>query len=270
MSTLDPAIKNIILISMMLGMAFVFFIILLVLTYKKRQTRLLIEKKLSEAELAKEKLQNEINTLKAIHDEKERISSDIHDDMGGNVTSINLLSKLIQLNGSPDKTSEHLKELNWQSLELNQKMKDIVWATKSENDYLDHLIHYIQQYAIRQLEPLGFQLKINKPTQIPLIELNGEMRKDIFMSVKECFNNIIKHSNANKIILDIHFQNSLLNIVIQDNGKGLEEKQNEGNGLKNISKRIQKHGGHVAFKNQDGLNVSIQLTLPSSNKLETI
>lgn len=265
MSSLDPSIKNVLLILLLIAISFVFFIILLVLTYKKRQTKFVIEARLKEAELKEIKLQGEIETLKAINLEKERISDDIHDDMGSNVASINLLSKLLQKDNTNDLTRDRLKEMQFQSLELNQKMKDIIWTTKSENDTLESLIYYLHQYAIKQLEPLGINLLVIKPENIPGVIMNGEMRKDLFMSIKECINNIIKHSGAKHVTLDLKYELNQLIISIQDDGKGLDEIIQYGNGLKQIRKRINKHQGTIRFENKNGLHILIEIYISISS-----
>ncbi len=261
MSALDPAVKNVIFIVLLVAMSFVFFIIVLVMTYKKRQRTLVVESKLKEAEIERVKLESQIATLKAINEEKERISADIHDDMGGNVSSINFLSKLIKVEGVDEKSIKFLKEMQSQSFELSQKMKDIVWATKSENDNLENLIQYIQHFAIKQLEPLGFIVTFDKPEVINNIFLKGELRKDIFMTVKESINNIIKHSGADKVEISIQNKQSDLFIRIHDNGKGLTNDVQGGNGLKQMLQRMQRHHGSFVCKNDNGLIVSLQVDL---------
>lgn len=260
MSTLDPSIKNLLFILLFLSVAFTLFIIVLVRTYKRRQTEFIIDSKLKESKLTLVKLENEIETLKAINLEKERISADIHDDMGSNVASIHLISKIIQTNElASSENIEYLKQLQAQSQELSQKMKDIVWATKSENDNLENLIFYIQRYVIKQLEPLGVISHIERPSFLPFIELNGEIRKDLLMVVKESINNIIKHSGAKSVQITFSLDDSKLLLIIKDDGNGLNDTIDNGNGINQMKKRIEKYNGLIDFRNENGLRISIEI-----------
>lgn len=260
MPTLDPSVKSLIIILFLLSIAFVLFIIVLVRTYKRRQTEFIIDSKLKESKLTLVKLENEIETLKAINHEKERISADIHDDMGSNVSSIHLISKIMQSKGDhPLENIEYLKQLEVQAQELSQKMKDIVWATKSENDNLENLIFYIQQYAIKQLEPFGLAIQLEKPPLVPTMELNGEMRKDLLMIIKESINNIIKHSEAKQVLIAFALQNEKLIVKIKDDGKGLKYNVNNGNGLNQMKRRMEKYYGKIDFRNDNGLCINIEI-----------
>lgn len=252
MSALDPAVKKVILVVLLVALCFVLFIILLVVIYKKRQRDMLMQARLKEAEA-------NLKTLQAVHDEKERISADIHDDMGSTISSIYLLSKLLR---NPQTASaQYLQELEEQSNELRQKMKDIIWATSTDQDDLENLIHYIRDYVHKQLGNLPININMHLPEQIQPIAVKGELRKDIFMVVKEAINNMMKHADASSMTITVNYQTPLLHIHIQDNGIGLPLHPDRGNGLKLMRRRLERHGGQLYLENQNGLLLAMQIPI---------
>lgn len=203
-----------------------------------------------------------IEKLQAVNQERQRISADIHDDMGGNVAAINMLSSsLLKAQQEEDRTLS-FEELTYHSSQLSQKIKDVVWASKFENDTLESLILYIRQHITRQLDPLGFELQFTIPDQIPVLEMPGEKRKNIFYSVKEAVTNIIKHSGANLVTTTVQLVDHQIMIIIIDNGNGLKQKTEFGNGLLLMKKRLESYHGTVEISNSTEGGVRVCLCVP--------
>jgi signal transduction histidine kinase len=104
---------------------------------------------------------------------------------------------------------------------------------------------------------------VNMPESLPTDFVSGEFRRNIFLTVKEALHNIVKHSQADDVCINISFKKSLL-ITIKDNGIGFEEKNTRGfgNGLYNMKKRMKDIGGALEFTNQSG--TMMILTVPLS------
>ena len=84
----------------------------------------------------------------------------------------------------------------------------------------------------------------------------------IFLSVKECLHNIVKHSGATKVFLSIDI-NDKMQIIIHDNGKGMDRNNHRtfGNGLDNIEKRMKEIKGKASFRNDKGAKVTLSIPL---------
>jgi signal transduction histidine kinase len=87
------------------------------------------------------------------------------------------------------------------------------------------------------------------------------MRRNIFLSVKECLHNIVKHSGATKVCFSVQLDETI-QIIIHDNGKGIDwnNRRAFSNGIENINKRMKEINGEVSFENEQGTKVS--LTIP--------
>ena len=85
---------------------------------------------------------------------------------------------------------------------------------------------------------------------------------NIFLSLKETLNNVLKHSDASELSITIEINNNL-RIQVSDNGKGIDKEniRRFGNGLKNIAKRMEIIGGTFKIENKNGTITTLDLPL---------
>src|SRR5262245_41451740 len=120
---------------------------------------------------------------------------------------------------------------------MSEKMGEIVWALNEKNDTLADLIAYTRSYAVEYLANHNIACEAQTPSHLPATFIAGEMRRDIFLSVKECLHNVVKHAGATKVHLSIILDGAMA-IVIHDNGKGIdwEHRRDFSNGIENITR----------------------------------
>src|SRR5437868_14579805 len=82
-------------------------------------------------------------------------------------------------------------------------MNAIIWSMSSSNDSLGNLTAYIRSYALEYFEGTGVDCRITIPEDLPNIEVIGEIRRNVFLVVKEALNNILKHAKATKVTLSL-------------------------------------------------------------------
>lgn len=161
-----------------------------------------------------------------------------------------------------DETAGAEIEKIYQSVgDISAKMKEVIWSLNTENDQLSSLISYIQRQARLWLEHYPCELTVTIPDEIPDLELNGESRRNIFLAIKEAVHNIIKHSGADKVNIEITCKENL-KISVSDNGKGIQpgDTSDMGNGLKNMQQRMQNLNGKFFLQNNDnGLTLLFEI-----------
>ncbi|MFI5133470.1 MAG: two-component regulator propeller domain-containing protein [Chitinophagales bacterium] len=212
------------------------------------------QRKLKEQRSALEKQQ-------AVEKERMRIASDMHDDLGAGLSTLRFLSEKVKRNSFSEVTRQDADKIVTNSNELVQKMNEIIWAMNEKNDTLEHLVFYTRSYAMEYCEENQLDCDIQIPENIPHLFLSGEVRRNIFLTVKESLHNIVKHAEAKKV--EIRFiVDKKLSVIIHDNGKGFSGTRNSngGNGLRNLQKRIESAGGY--FSVSDGEGVTIEATVP--------
>jgi signal transduction histidine kinase len=199
----------------------------------------------------------------AIEKERTRIATDMHDDLGAGLSRIKFLSQSILNKKMKDEgIKTELEKITSFSDEMSEKMGEIVWALNEKNDTLADLIAYTRSYAVEYLANHDIQCEANTPLNLPGTFITGEMRRNIFLSVKECLHNIVKHAGATRVWFSVQL-NGRMQIIIHDNGKGIDwnNRRAFSNGIENINKRMKEISGEVNFENEQGTKVSLTIPL---------
>lgn len=246
----QQAFYNLLLIS--LGMLLLGVIIWFFRSRKnqKKHTEMLIRQKEIEAER---------QILYSTQKERRRISQDMHDDLGTSLSGLHIYSEILTKKASESKKEEHLKLVEM-TKEITQKVRDIVWTLNNENDSLNNLADYCSRYAENLFDNFPMKLKVDFKTEIPVIKVSGQMRKELFLCVKEALNNVLKHSGATKVTLSFAYQNDTFSITVADNGKGADSnKKHSGNGLNNMASRMQTIDGKFNMSTEKGTKIIFEV-----------
>ena len=241
----------------------VFF--LLGLNYKNKMT--LIEKiKEQEAlklEAEKQEFQTQLAVIKAQQEERNRISADMHDDLGAGMTTIRLYSELAK-DKLGDKPIPEIEKISSSANELLTKMNAIIWSMSSSNDSLNNMIAYIRSYALEYFENSGIDCKIILPSNLPNAEVSGKIRRNVFLVVKEALNNAMKHAKATRVTITLVRKEDQLILYIQDNGVGInfDQLRQFSNGLINMRKRMADVDIDFSIENNGGTLVTMAKKIP--------
>ena len=234
---------------------------LLGLTYKNRNELILRTQEQEAMKLAAEKkeFETKLAVIQAQQEERNRISADMHDDLGAGMTTIRLYSELAK-NKLPENSIPEIDKISSSANELLNKMNAIIWSMSSSNDSLGNMIAYIRSYAIEYFENTGINCRISIPANLPNIEVIGEIRRNVFLVVKEALNNILKHSKATDVEITLTRIDNDLILYIQDNGIGidLDKLRLFGNGLKNMKKRMADVNIEFSIENKNGTLVTLR------------
>lgn len=209
--------------------------------------------------------QHEVNTLKAKmqarEEERDRIASEMHDDIGSALTTILYLSDDLKTQAK-EAAMRSANKIAETASSVVDKMNEIIWSMNSEYDTLDDLVTYTRQHVVEFLEDRSLQYCFNIPEPVPPMHLSGEQRRNIYLVTKECLHNIVKHACATSVNISFNI-NDHLQITIHDNGKGFDEnkKRRFGNGLKNMCKRMESIGGSFTIMNDKGTTVKLACPL---------
>lgn len=233
---------------------------LLGLTYKNRHELIMgiQQQEALKQDAEKQEYETQIAVIKAQQEVKNRISADMHDDLGAGMTTISLYSELAKRKLGDNKIPE-IEKISSSANELLNKMNAIIWSMSSSNDSLNNMIAYIRSYAIEYFEDTGIKCKINLPENLPNVTVHGEIRRNVFLVVKEALNNILKHSKATEVKIDLVRVKDGLTLYIQDNGSGInfEKIRQFGNGLKNMRKRMAEFDIDFNIENKNGTLITL-------------
>jgi len=208
-----------------------------------------------------------------------RIARNMHDDIGSKLTKLSFLSETAKVEmGSHGKVDAKLEAIASTSRELLQTLDEIVWAVNPRNDSLEHLAPYLCQYAREYFQDTPIECDLHLPSTLPHAKMSAEIRHNLFLAFEESLNNVLKHSRASTLRLDISADAKELVITVQDNGCGfrppvetdggaenLAAAARSRNGLQNVRQRLRDCGGDCSIQSSPGQGTCVRLILPLDN-----
>ncbi len=192
--------------------------------------------------------------------ERQRISREMHDDLGGNLTSL-IYSAHILKSQQPD--NQQIAKIANIADDISETINEIVWSLNAHQNKLSNWVFYTKGRLSELLENSDLDFKFEIPENLPERTLSDEQKRNLYLVVKEAVNNTIKHAKATTVSIKMNFEQGIA-IRIQDNGIGFNDstktKTGSGNGLSNMKSRMEEIDGKISWKNQDGTLVEISLT----------
>lgn len=231
----------------------VFFLLGLFYKNKLETISKIKEQEAMKLEAEKQFFENQLAIYKAQQEERNRISADMHDDLGAGMTSIRLYSELAKAKAA-DTSFPELDKISFLSDELINNMNAIIWSMSSQNDTLGNMVAYIRSYTIEYLEGTGIKPTIQLPEIFPALVVRGTIRRNIFLLMKEALQNIVKHAEATEVVICMNEEPMGYSLTIHDNGKGIdvENIRQFSNGLKNMRKRMEDLEIDFSIENKNG------------------
>jgi signal transduction histidine kinase len=226
---------------------------LLYRNYRHRQQRKL------EILLSEEKIQS----LHAVQfaEEKERIAADLHDNLGSYAAAITSNIRYLK-DKSQTEHEQLIEQLDENAQGIVTQLSDSIWVLKNEHLPITKLADRFKSWAQRMIQnyphvKYDYEEHITEDIEMPPAKI-----LNLFLILKECLTNSLKHSDCNTI--KINFQSDAhIKISIEDNGKGFQTNLiNRGNGIDNIKHRAKECGLHIKWESlqPSGTRVSIDST----------
>jgi signal transduction histidine kinase len=197
---------------------------------------------------------------------RERIASDLHDDIGANLTRIAILSEVVRrersgVDGTVDQRLASIASVARQSITA---MSDIVWAISPDRDSLDELTGKMREYAEEMFGPAGVPLEFTALEGTHQVRLGAEVRRDVYLAFKEAINNAARHSACSRATVHVAGSGRGLTVTVTDNGRGFDPAVvAEGNGLANMRRRSARLDGGVSVTSAQGKGTTVVLHVAS-------
>ena len=213
------------------------------------------------------RVRSRIRRLQQAHEverERARIARDMHDELGANLTQINMVSRLACME-SPETAREHLEEIAAIARRTVDSLDEIVWAVNPRYDTLAALVEYLGMYAAAFLASVRIACETELPRQPPPCPLSANVRYHLFLAVKEALNNVAKHSGARMVRLRADWDGRRLSVEILDDGRGFDPavaREAGADGLKNLRERMKELHGECRIESRAGEGTRVVLEWP--------
>jgi signal transduction histidine kinase len=196
---------------------------------------------------------------------KDRIARDLHDDVAASMASIRILSQVVRkkLNGQLLEVMPLLEQIGQSAQSSLDGISDIIWAVKTNPDFLNDLADRMRDYAGKTLEVREINYHFDIPRQLPMLNLPVDARRNLYFIFKETINNAAKYSRCKQLNVTMKLaEPTKLLLRMEDDGCGFNPNDIKfGNGLLNIQKRAKDLGADLHLSAAPGKGVLVQLTL---------
>ncbi len=204
-----------------------------------------------------------LRQAREVERERARIARDMHDELGANLTQINMVSRLACME-PPEAARGHLEEISVIARRSVDALDEIVWAVNPRYDTLAALVEYIGMYAAAFLASARIACETELSEDLPPRPLSANVRYHLFLAVKEALNNAAKHSGARTVRLRAAWDGRRLSVVIEDDGRGFDAETDRtgSEGLRNLRERMKELRGECRIGSGAGRGTRVVLGLP--------
>lgn len=249
---------------MLIGTSVMFLVVATLVFFAYQYQRKLIKERSETQEiqelLKSEELKSAYALLEGQDKERERIAQDLHDRMGGQLSTINMYLDLLEK-----------EQLNPKQQELVLKVKKATDSTIEEvrntaHDLSNSTLNYyglskaIEHLCVvlRDSKKIAVQFHSSVQQDIPSL-----IARDIYNVIQELITNTIRHAEAQEIRIELTSIEDEVNLIYEDNGKGFDSNaKKSGIGTKNIKLRVQKHNGNVVVESNERIGTSYIIEIP--------
>jgi signal transduction histidine kinase len=199
----------------------------------------------------------------AIVEERDRIAMELHD---GIIQSIYAIGIRLELARTTQKLDAELNaQLNGAAQDLNRVIEDLrryIQDLKRGVDYSLSLHEQLNEIAEGLRNVSSARLVLDVATGFT--HLNEDRLHTIVQVIREALSNIVRHSGATEIYLDLHETLQQIVLTIADDGQGFDPTNvTEGNGLRNMRHRAERVGGKIDIVSVRKHGTTLTLIVPT-------
>ncbi len=198
---------------------------------------------------------------------RRKISSDLHDEVGSTVSSINIYSQLVKNGQRP---ADYIEMIQNNTTQVINSLDDLVWNINPKFDTMEQLINKMKLFAIPILTDnhitCHFDTSVEKENKI----LSPEVRAHFYLILKEAINNVVKHAQCAHCNISVAQRGKELTMHIKDDGKGFDmhTASLHRNGLTSMQYRTTQLKGHLTIKSKPGEGTEIRISCNLGNTLK--
>ena len=204
--------------------------------------------------------------------ERQRIANDLHDDVGQLLFSICVAAQRLR-SGCDENMSAVAERIETQAQEATQRLRQAFQMTAPSSS-CEAVCAAIQ----REIDDFQTRsdLVAHFVVQGPIRPLLSSAEAALIGAARQALFNVERHAGASLVVATLHFDESAVSLVIQDDGRGLSEDFELGAiprgdqhwGLASILRQAQCQGGDLEIRSGEDGGTTVRITLPIKNRSE--
>lgn len=185
----------------------------------------------------------------ALAAERERIYSDLHDDLG---------ARLLQLIYE----APHPRQADLARAVL-QDLRDVVSRSRGAAGELEHVLADIRREATQRLAGVGASLHWEQPAELPAQVLPPQRALHLYRIVREAITNALRHADARRLRMRVRARGGVLDVELTDDGAvGIAGAGGEGSGMRGMRERADALQGDIAWLPGTEGGTKVLLSIP--------
>ncbi|MDO6737624.1 7TM diverse intracellular signaling domain-containing protein [Wenyingzhuangia sp. 2_MG-2023] len=212
----------------------------------------IVKGKLLSITLEKENLKLRTSLLGIEDQQKHKFSSNVHDTFGSYIEALNLQ---VLTNPNTEKLTEIISAFRneYQLLLTNMFIPNVY-----DKNFRESIENYCDK--MKSLTSLDIHFSYTNTTQLPIPKIHAQ---EIYKIITELSANVIKHSKAEKLVINFVYFSSYLSLEVKDNGTGFSiVKNTKGVGLQSVKNRVQLLKGTFYLDSIPNTGTTIKINLP--------
>ncbi len=188
-----------------------------------------------------------------------KISSDLHDDVGGLLSGLAMQTEVLELTATKE-IKPKLQRIAELSRSAMSRMRDTVWAIDARKDKLENLLDRMREHAEETLTPRSIHCDIEHFNIDLGANIPTDIRQNLYLIYKEAITNVAKHSNGDTVFVAMKRSKGQFEMCIRDNGK-VEEKNYKpsGMGQSNMKMRAHRIGASLQTIKENGYEINLKM-----------
>ena len=196
-----------------------------------------------------------------------RIATDLHDDIGANLSLVAMLSEVAcgELGRGDPRLRDWFSTIAATSRDTVDAMSDIVWAVNPRRDQFSDLTQRMRRFAEEIFGARDIELHFVTPDADH--KLGADLRREVFLIFKESVNNVVRHSGCTAARVELEIGHGWLELKMSDNGRGFDAAHTrESNGLASMRSRAKKLRGTLDVESSVGHGTVVKLRVPLDHR----
>jgi ligand-binding sensor domain-containing protein len=205
-----------------------------------------------------------LDQFKKIQSIRQKISRDLHDEIGSTLSSISINSKVAE-KLAPEfnpALGPVLRTIGENARTAMDNMNDIVWAISPASETFKDIMERIEIYALSLLDARNIKLKMDIADSLQDVQLDMQQRKNIYLILREAIHNVAKYSHATHCLVIGTVKNKIINLQVTDDGTGFDDINPSlgGNGLSHMQQRATELNAQfkIHSEKQKGTRISLE------------